>query len=169
MTRINTHTPIIDEHLRAARIEYCRIPNSVLKERDAENMYAFMARISKTMPSNYTVRTEANPKGGQGHMTFFFNKIMFVERQYKLVLMECMSRKFKFDSWWPNRVRYDCASMYNDWEPNEADILLCKTRQIERIPKVPHIYGHLVSHSEAEQAIISNQFPSRIKDLIYDT
>lgn len=156
MTRINTHVPIIDEHLRAARREYCRIPNEVLKS------YTGFHNLKTRQPKNYTVQTADNPKGGRGHMLFFYDKLMFVHRQYLLVLQECFARNFKHDCWWPENISTTYSELYNDWQPRFKDVELCMTRQIERIPKNPHIFGEVVTHDEAVQAIWTNTIPDRI-------
>lgn len=168
MTRINTHVPIIDEHLRAARTEYCRIPNSVIKLLDKDETGLALKKALDSAPANYTVRLNDNPKGGEGHMKFFFDKLMFVERQYKIVNMCCNARGFKHDSWWPNSVRFTVPKLYNDWNPSDDDILLCKARQIERIPEKPHIYGQLVTHDEARKAIELDLIPERVLQAMYN-
>lgn len=167
MTRINTHVPIIDEHLRAARIEYCRIPNSVLKYFDGDCMETLHRKLAREQPLQYTVRTNDNPAGGKGHMLFFFDKLMFVEQQYRMVLAECGRRGFVNDDWWPADRMSDIYQFNRGWLPSYPDITLCKTRQIERIPKNPHIYGHVVTREEAELAIIADRLPRRITEALH--
>lgn len=165
MTRINTHVPILDEHLRAARKEYCRIPNRVLKYIDEGRVDVLLHKINYEQPEHYTVRLNSNPTGGKGHMLFFFDKLYFVFMQYYQVNTECALRGFKSDSWWPDRAK-DLKLFTNDWSPTNKDINLCKCRQIERIPAKPHIYGHLVTYQEAKESIITNTIPNRILNLI---
>lgn len=163
MTRINTHVPIIDEHLRAARREYCRIPNEVAKAyTNSQNMPEYIASLKARQPEKYTVQTASNPKGGRGHMLFFYDKLMFVHKQYLLILQECFARGFTCDSWWPDYIPTHYGELYNDWTPKGEDVFICKIRQIERIPKNPHILGVQVSQGEAHQAIITGCFPDRL-------
>lgn len=151
MTRINTHLPMLDEHLRAAKKEYCRIPNSVLKYANIDALNKLDAKIAK-QPKHYTVRLNANPSGGKGHMTFFFNKLAFVYQQYLDVLIECERRGFMANSWWPNMPE-TTNYLFNAWTPTRADIELCVKRQIERIPGNPHYFGERISREEAEALI----------------
>lgn len=167
MTRINTHVPILDEHLRAARTEYCRIPNSVLKYIDEDRIGALVKKIVDEQPKQYTVRTNDNPAGGKGHMLFFFNKLLFVRAQYVLVNGECAKRGFKSDSWWPSDRNSDLRHFMHLWIPTKEDIILCMRRQIERIPAKPHIYGHRVTYDEAKQAILTDRIPERVVELIH--
>ena len=151
---------MIDEHLRAARKEYPRIPNKVLElwERDAFH------RLKKA-PKAYTVQTKHNPNGGKGHMMFFCDKLTYVYDQYQAIRAECAKRgftggQFKNADHWPGGIPEvvetdsgDTFKPWNDYTPPSEAIDLCKTRMIERIPEKPHYYGKLITKAQAIQLI----------------
>ncbi len=156
MTRINTVFPVLDEHLRVARREYCRIPNKVLELWEGNNL----SRLDKA-PKAYTVQTADNPKGGKGHMMFFCDKLLFVYEEYQAVRAECARRgftggKFKNADLWPHGIPErlnidDCIqiNVWQDYKPTSEAIALCKKRMIERIPAKPHYKGELISYDHA--------------------
>lgn len=160
MTRINTVFPMLDEHLRAARKEYPRIPSKVLELWEADAWH----RLDKA-PTAYTVQTADNPKGGKGHMMFFCDKLTYVYDQYQAIRAECARRgftggEFKNADLWhggiPEEIEQGNGSAFkpwNDYTPTVEAIELCKRRMIERIPDKPHYCGELITHAEAVRLI----------------
>ena len=160
MTRINTVFPVLDEHLRAARKEYTRIPNKVLELWETNAFH----RLDKA-PKSYTVQTADNPKGGKGHMMFFCDKLTFVYEQYQTIRLECEKRgftggKFKNADHWPcgipENIEHDKGIFvrpWGDYTPTTEAIELCKKRMIERIPTKPHYKGELITYDQAVELI----------------
>ena len=152
---------MLDEHLRVARREYCRIPTKV-RELISTNA---LHRLDSA-PVSYTVQTADNPEGGTGHMMFFCDKLAFVHAQYKAILQECEARGFtggefgNRDAWpyvLPKRWHLGNGKVkefWNDYQPTPEAIALCKKRMIERIPKKPHYRGELLTYKQAVNLIM---------------
>jgi deoxyribonuclease (pyrimidine dimer) len=128
MTRINV-VPVkelCDEHLRAEFREITRIPSAIRKGK-----YSLDG-----MPKSYTVRTEDNPAGGVGHVKFFYDKILFLEKRYYQLVMEMQERGFSRMYGW---VDHCCPKeLYNDYQPTPEAIELNRKRIKERTPKICH-------------------------------
>ncbi len=128
MTRINV-VPVeqlCDAHLLAEHRELTRIPNKLIA-----NKY----NLDRVMPTEYTIQTADNPKGGQGHESFFIDKIQYLRKRYKNIRGELIARGFKAENRWPYGEHYIPTKLWNDYTPTPEAIALNTQRIIERTPK----------------------------------
>lgn len=128
MTRINV-VPVeqlCDAHLLAEHRELTRIPNGVI---------AGDFNLNRSMPSEYTVQTADNPKGGKGHVSFFIHKMSYLKKRYKDIRGELIFRDLKAENRWPSDDSVIPDRFWGDYNPTEKAIKLNTTRIIERTPK----------------------------------
>ncbi len=104
MTRINLIDPqyLTDKHLMAEYRELPRIFTAVLKAQDAGKK-----------PSNYDIPKQY--KLGKGHVTFFYNKCMWLSNRYELLYKELCKRGFEIDSDLFHSVRSNVMSIGHEW------------------------------------------------------
>jgi len=130
MTRVNLVDvkTLMDQHLVA---EYCEIPMVLsslersIKARGVENIY-------KIVPKRYTLN--------RGHVSFFYDKLKWLEGRYRAVFNEMLQRGFKPDK---QKYRTDFnkhPKFYNDWNPVSEDIMVSKQRIDERVAMKPTWY-----------------------------
>ena len=91
--------------------------------------------ILKRIPDKFTL--------GAGHVTFFYDKMVYLRIRYDYLLDELLSRGFNLEN------RGDFTPYLNDipdeflisfWIPSDADILISKTRIEEKIAMKPNWY-----------------------------
>ena len=138
MTRINTVDPVelCDQHLWAEYRELPRIPIAILKKK---------IRLDD-VPEKYTVRTEANPDGGKGHVRFFVDKLEWLYWRYMGLVSELRKRGYKARSQWPSDIvdaKY--ADLWGSWKPDKEAIELNRKRIRERMPERPRYAGRYVT------------------------
>lgn len=113
MTRINTGfdpKKLTRQHLIAEHREIKRIPNMVASGK---------ANLDN-IPDTFRL--------GDGHVKFFYNKLGYLLKRYKLLYQECVSRGYNvqnYESAWDNVP----ADLMGDYCPNEYD----KNLIVERI------------------------------------
>ena len=102
MTRINLVPPaeLCDQHLLAEHRELTRIPNAVAKGKFS----------LKGQPSDY--------KLGEGHVRFFFNKLMFLKKRFDILHEECLARGFQVQFFWSSDLP-EQADLWLDYLPTE--------------------------------------------------
>lgn len=120
MTRINLVDPstLHNKHLLA---EYRELPR-VFKLVEAAQKRDTLVRI----PKAYVL--------GPGHVTFFYNKLAYLEKRFQAIVAECLQRGFKIahtqvptvDVW---------QSWRNDYTPTPEAIALNAARIKDRLPK----------------------------------
>lgn len=127
MTRINTttsnglftHDMLLDQHLFIAYREITRI----------HTMHRPLA--PGEAPSEYVL--------GTGHMKFFYDKGLFLQRQCQELYDACVAR-----GRWPNithkEYKQHIQGMHNDWEPNTKAIATCLMRLQEKLFDKPNFY-----------------------------
>lgn len=119
MTRINCGISPIElhkKHLLAEHRELVRIPNCISKGR--YNM--------KGKPDKF--------KLGTGHVKFFYDKLLYLQKRYEQLYSECINKGFNvtyYGSAWDNVPK----ELMNDYHPTIEDIEIIKARITERIPK----------------------------------
>ena len=128
MTRINVVPPteLCDQHLLAEHRELTRIPHMIYK-----------GRVKTTaIPSKYTVQTADNPKGGEGHVRFFYDKLKYLFERYVEINHECSCRGFNVTDIWSEEEErhFRGTNLWNDYEPTEEAIFLNRKRILERMP-----------------------------------
>jgi hypothetical protein len=132
MTRINVVEPkeLCDQHLLAEWRELTRIPNSLISGK---------LKI-QNIPKAYTVRTEDNPSGGQGHVKFFIDKLKYLSNRYKSLLLELQIRNMPQKDYWPHTTTFP-EHLCKDYIPTVEAIALNRRRIKERTPKSSRYYG----------------------------
>lgn len=117
MTRINAGISVQelhDKHLLAEHREIKRIPNCIRKGRFS----------MKDQPKEFTL--------GEGHVKFFYDKMLYLHGRYIELYNECHKRGFKVTSF--HESFYDLPlKYYKDYEPTEQAIALVRERINERL------------------------------------
>lgn len=133
MTRINCNISpkiLMDQHLMA---EYRELPmvyaslSRSLRSRSIDN-------IIRQIPSKFTLNS--------GHVTFFYDKLNFLQNRYLLLIEELKARKYNLD---PNRVYpldHIPKDFKNDAHFTKADHALIKERILSRIGQKPDWYRY---------------------------
>ena len=119
MTRINVAIPpkeLTTRHLIAEHREIKRIPNTIVSGR---------AKI-KDIPTQFTL--------GQGHVKFFYNKMLYLKKRYEELYEECKNRSF--DVTYYGDVWKDIPqSLMNDYTPTKRDEEIIRQRINEKLNK----------------------------------
>lgn len=120
MTRINLLpvTQLTDQHLIA---EYRELPRIfALARRDAD------------IPKRFVL--------GKGHVTFFYDKLLFLELRLKRLIDECLKRGIKIQN---TDVSFNIdPALYNSYVPTRKEYLLSKSRIDDKIRQKPHWYRY---------------------------
>lgn len=119
MTRINCGIQpyeLIDKHLLSEHREIKRIPNCIKK-----NRYNL-----KNIPEKF--------KLGKGHVSFFYDKLLYLKKRYEKIYKECLNRGFNVqyygDAW--NDIP---CNLMNDYKETEYDSYIIRERISERLKK----------------------------------
>lgn len=132
MTRINVVCPS-ELHTKHLVAEYRELPRVfALSAKARERKKAFC------VPANYSL--------GKGHVTFFYDKLLWLELRHKAIVAEMIRRGFvvNFPSVaerWKSDSRLD-DSCWKDWLPGPNDLALNRTRILERMPAETPSRGH---------------------------
>lgn len=120
MTRINVVPPdeLCDQHLLAEHRELTRIPNAVARGRFS----------LKGQPTDY--------KLGEGHVRFFFDKLLFLKKRYQALHEECLARGFRVQNYW-NQNLPDADELWKDYQPTEQALIINRERIAQRMPAKP--------------------------------
>ncbi|MBN1324667.1 MAG: pyrimidine dimer DNA glycosylase/endonuclease V [Alphaproteobacteria bacterium] len=128
MTRINLIpvSELSDQHLMAEYRELPRIINGVL-----------MGKFNRTnIPKKYVL--------GAGHIKFFTNKLIFLQKRYEEIYTELVYRKFKLNSKYnPNNLLakiLEANTLDEKYSFSDDEIALSKQRIIEKVQKKPLWY-----------------------------
>lgn len=128
MTRINLIPPIelTDNHLIAEIKEINQLAGSFRKSLNSK--YGI-----KQIPPKFTLN--------KGHVTFFYDKGMYLHKRFESLKQEALNREFKvianFQNEWIHTPQY-----YNDWNPTEDSIRIIKERISTKLQLKPHIYRY---------------------------
>ena len=132
MTRINLVNPreLSDQHLVAEYREIFMVGSSL--QRSIKSKY--WLKTINNIPDEFTLN--------KGHVTFFYNKGMYLDKRYSLLVKEMKrrgmnpdpKRKFK-KSQWPKYL-------YNDWKPKNKDLKIIRKRIEEKINLKPDWYRY---------------------------
>ncbi len=129
MTRINLIPveELSDQHLLAEYRELPRIVNAVINCKAKNN----------DIPRNYRL--------GQGHVRFFYNKIIFLFNRYSQIYDELKYRGFIENTpFSPEQMGKSIhASLYNSekyYEFSEEEIALSRDRILEKLKQKPNWY-----------------------------
>ena len=137
--RCNLIDPIFlsDQHLIAERRELRMIPP------------LFISRVRKNNKPLFNIPKEFTLN--KGHMLFWMDKILYLEKRYDLLTQELLNRNFKPDL----SIQFSCEtsrlfSAYNDWTPSENDISIIKKRIKEKLLMKSHWYRYYSKPVNAE-------------------
>lgn len=130
MTRINVGvlpSELTDKHLLAEHREIKRIPNMVASGK---------AKI-ENIPEKFTL--------GTGHVKFFYDKLKYLHKRYKLIYQECKRRGFNvtnYEESWNNKDNVDWAlKYYKDYIEQPEDRILILQRINEKLNKDGKVYN----------------------------
>lgn len=131
MTRINLVPPqeLCDQHLLAEYRELTRIPNAVARGR-----FSLVGQ-----PADY--------KLGEGHVRFFFDKLLFLQKRYAALRAECLARGFKVRNIWPSLLPEN-PELWRDYTPTEAAFSANRARIAERMPIQARFTAHRYMRSD---------------------
>ena len=124
MTRINLVVPkqLTDQHLVAEYREIKRVIPFALYRFEKEGKNGF-----NNLPKKYTL--------GEGHMSFFYNKLKFIINRFNWLKHEMIERgmnpNIEIDK--EEIINENNSFLYNDWEPTEEDISLSRERIKQKI------------------------------------
>lgn len=125
MTRINLIDPseLTDQHLLAEYRELPRIFGIVRKKVLNWKIINFW--------NNYTL--------WKWHVSFFYNKLLFLNKRFDKIVSECLKRGFKIK--YTNYDISDIPEIYkNDFIPNKQEIEISKKRIDEKINQKKWFY-----------------------------
>ena len=122
MTRINLIDPaeLSTKHLVAEYREIMRLPGNLATSLNRKGKKFDL----KEIPEQYTL--------GTGHVKFFYNKMAFLEKRFKMLVQEMLNRNYK-----PNYTEMETFSSceqqyYNDYIPTPEAININRQRILER-------------------------------------
>ncbi len=130
MTRINIVPPseLSDQHLVAEYREIFMVGSSLQRSIASKNW----SKTSATLPLEFTLNA--------GHVKFFYNKGLYLEKRYHQIVREMKRREMNPD---PSRVfktEQWPRELYNDWSPNESDLRIIRERIKQRLNEKPGWY-----------------------------
>ena len=131
MTRINIIPPseLTDQHLIAEYREITMVPGSLKRTLKSKSGFR-QSRVSK----RYTLNA--------GHVYFFYDKGLYLNKRYDELVEEMKLRGFNPD---PNRKfprEVFPSELYNDWMPTLEEQKVVKQRIEEKIKMKPNWYRH---------------------------
>lgn len=129
MTRINLIPveELTDQHLIAEYRELPRIFSLVKNAQDkGKNVSDF--KIS----DKYLL--------GTGHVIFFYNKLIFLQKRLNLLINECLKRGFHISLQQEYPLDAFNNEWLNDWKPDFEEINLSYSRISEKINANPYFY-----------------------------
>ena len=131
MTRINIVPPseLTDQHLIAEYREITMVPGSLKRTLQSKSGFK-QSRVSK----RYTLNA--------GHVYFFYDKGMYLNKRYDELIEEMKLRGFNPD---PDRrfpKEVFPPELYNDWMPSLDEQKVVRQRIEEKIKMKPNWYRH---------------------------
>jgi CO dehydrogenase/acetyl-CoA synthase epsilon subunit len=122
MTRINLIPPseLSQKHLVAEYREIMRLPNN-LKKALTRKTSKFS---TKEIPDHYVL--------GTGHVKFFFDKMLFLQKRFEALVQEMLNRGYNPNFTDSSIFIPDDLYFYNDYSPSDVDIKINKIRIAER-------------------------------------
>ncbi len=135
MTRINVIKPqyLLDQHLQAEYRELPMVNASLRRSLESPNWCTIK------FPCNYTLNT--------GHVTFFYNKHVFLKHRWHLLTAELRRRGVNVN---PDERAVD-FSVFDEvpidrkadaWQPTKADVQINVERILQRVSEKPNWYRY---------------------------
>lgn len=136
MTRINLVdvTILADQHLIAEYREITRVFSLVEKSLVKNTI----EQICKLVPPTFRLN--------KGHVTFFYDKLLWIEKRYTSLYDETLRRGFNVSNPYELILKYRKSlpqSLYNDFVPSEDDISISMDRLILRLSERPEFYRYM--------------------------
>ena len=88
-------------------------------------------RLKTVPPSSFTL--------GKGHLNFFKNKLVYLDKRYDEIVKEMKNRSFQTNISFPNIWELH-TSLLNNWTPSINDTILLRERIVEKIRMKPNFY-----------------------------
>ena len=124
----------MDQHLFAEWREIKMIPKSLARSLAARGTPGVLARV----PANFTL--------GEGHVSFFYDKGLYLAKRYGQLTRELERREVNFNklSWLdPDGVYAKAGSAFiGDYEPTPAALEIIRSRIAMRIYERPNWYRY---------------------------
>lgn len=117
MTRINVGIPpkeLVDKHLMAEHREIKRVPNCISKGK-----YNLSGQ-----PKKFTL--------GTGHVKFFYDKLLYLQKRYEELYAECKRRGFNV-TYYGDAWKDVPDNLMNDYSPTDEDREIIRERIRERL------------------------------------
>ncbi len=147
MTRINlVHVQeLADQHLMAEYRELPRVFGAVRNHtQNGKRVHDF--KISST----YIL--------GTGHVTFFYNKLLYLQKRHIDIVNECLRRGMNIQNIEINDISDIPAAFCNDYTPTVQEITISRSRLIEKLLNKPLWYK-----------FTAVEFPPYYKDMVNST
>lgn len=152
MTRINTIDVkhLCDQHAQAEYRELPMVMGSLKRSLKSKTPEEILPNI----PPNYTLN--------KGHVTFHYNKGLYLQRRYNELIEELKDRGYDIDPKSRNITGFDIFPelFQNEWWPNVADHQVNIERIILRIADKPQWYkmhGETIDF-DAYQKLLSHHY-----------
>lgn len=129
MTRINLIPveELTDQHLIA---EYRELPRIFSLVKNAQNKGKNVSDFK--ISEKYLL--------GTGHVIFFYNKLIFLQKRLNLLINECLKRGFHISLQQEYSLDVFNDEWLNDWKPDLEEINLSYNRISEKINVNPYFY-----------------------------
>jgi deoxyribonuclease (pyrimidine dimer) len=130
MTRINLIPPseLMDQHLMAEYRELTMVPAALRRSLRTRTVTSIM----KGIPEKFTLN--------KGHVTFFYNKLSYLNDRYDLLKEELIARGFNLDASRTSGIHNFDAAFCNDYSPTHEDMKIVRARINEKIAQKPTWY-----------------------------
>lgn len=115
---------LTDQWLIAEQVELLMIPGMLRK---------LNFKINNPIPDHFVM--------GKGHMTFWFNKLKYLQKRHEIVKEEVRRRGFKATdrTMWLDKFPIELC---NSWSPNMSDTLKLRSRLTDKIAAKPTIWRY---------------------------
>ena len=135
MTRVNLVPPkeLMDQHLLAEWRELKMVPASLRRSLRGYSIDEILRRI----PPKFTL--------GRGHVTFFYDKLLYLHRRYDYLVKELIARNFNLEYTGDfHKFTEDLPDEFSNtlWIPNSVDIEVSRNRIKEKIALKPDWYRY---------------------------
>jgi deoxyribonuclease (pyrimidine dimer) len=131
MTRVNI-VPVYeltDQHLIAEYREIPMVPQALRRTLRSKN-----GLDRKKIKPVYTLN--------KGHVTFFYDKLKYLEKRYVEIFFEMKKRGFNPDPHRDNKLKGLPVNLYNDFEPTDIEKEINRERINLRIKQKPNFYRY---------------------------
>ena len=130
MTRINLVPPeeLSDQHLVAEYREIFMVGSSLQRSMASKSWSKTLANL----PQQFTLNG--------GHVKFFYNKGLYLDRRYHRLIHEMRKRGMDPDPLRTFKVEQWPEELWKDWQPTRRDLRVIRSRIQQRIDEKPGWY-----------------------------